>query len=118
MRSLLAQDILADHRDQIGSRQKAVYGPDAGIARLQHAILFHAHRQPHTACAAALDPADVRHKIFGDIHFQHTHGSPRGFQELKVKFQSRISASGIRSASHAVLEASNEYGIPHAEPMA
>lgn len=112
MRRLLAQDILADHRDQIGSRQKAVYGPNAGVARFHYAILFHAHRQAHAGRADALGFSNVRHKVFRDIHFQHSHGSTRlVFQGPKLKFQSRISASGIHFASHAVLEASNEYGI-------
>ena len=77
MRDLIAHDVLADHRHKIVARQQAVYGPDAGIARLQHIVPHHAQRKPQASSADALDLADVRHKIFGYVDLQHLHDWPR-----------------------------------------
>lgn len=73
MRGLFAQNIRPEKRDEIVSRQKLLDRPDAGIARFQHAILLNAHRQPHTAGPDALDFADIRNEVFGNVQFHHTH---------------------------------------------
>ena len=68
-----AQNIRPDQRYKIVSRQKLFDRPDAGIARLQNAVLLNTHRQAHTACADTFHFPDVCNEILGNVQFQHTH---------------------------------------------
>lgn len=75
MRGLLFQNFLADQRDQIGALQQLVDRPDAGVARFQHVAATYARHNPQTSGTDPFHSSDIGDEVFGDIDFEHSHGT-------------------------------------------